>query len=163
MANLIVLTFDNLEEAGKVRQTIEAQETEGRVSLNDSAIVIKDEDGQVRIKDELDRGVKVGFAGGGLLGLFIGLILGGPFASVLLGAAGGALVGSMADLGIQKNFVKEVSEALKPGSSALFIIARDVDPEAAIDALKPYKGKVYHTSLPDETEETLRRVLEEES
>jgi uncharacterized membrane protein len=65
----------------------------------------------------------------------------------------------MADLGIQKSFVKEVSEALQPGNSALFVIVRDANPNAAIAALKPYKGTVYHTSLDSEDEDTLRRIL----
>ena len=157
MSNLVVVAFDNEEEAGKVREALKAHSA--NISLDDSAVVVKDEDGQVSVRNELDRGVKVGFAGGGLLGLFIGFIFGGPLGSALVGAAGGALVGSLADLGIQKSFVKEVSDSLQPGSSALFIIVRDANANAAINALKPYKGNVYHTSLPTEAEESLRRVL----
>lgn len=159
MPDLIVMTFDNEEEAGQVRQTLRSVETQGLVSLDDSAIVVKDEDGQVSVKNELDRGVKVGFAGGGLVGLFIGFMFGGPLGSALVGAGGGALVGSLADLGIHKSFVTEVSDSLQPGSSALFIIVRDANPNATISALRPYQGEVYHTSLSTEAEETLRRVL----
>ena len=161
MANLVVITFDNPDEAGKVRETLRSVQGQGLLSLDDSAIVVKDEDGQIHVKNELDRGVKVGFAGGGLLGLFIGFMFGGPIGALILGAAGGALVGASADLGLQKSFVKEVSEAIKPNTSALFIIVRDSNPNAAIAALKPYKGEVYHTSLAPEAEETLRRILKD--
>ena len=157
MSNLIVITFDDPDEAGIVRGTLRSGQKQDLIKLDDSAVVVKDEDGQVHIKNELDRGVKVGIAGGGLLGLWIGFIFGGPIGAVLLGAAGGALVGASTDMGLQKKFVKEVSEAIKPNSSALFFIVRDANPVVA--ALKPYKGEVYHTSLDPEAEETLRRIL----
>lgn len=163
MSNLVVITFDNAEEADKIRASLKSVQKEGLVSLDDSAIVVKDEDGQVHVKNELDRGVKVGLAGGGLLGLFIGFMWGGPIGAMILGAAGGALVGASTDMGLQKSFVKEVSEAIKPNTSALFIIVRESNPNAAIAALKPYKGEIYHSSLDPEAEETLRHVLSKQS
>ena len=159
MSNLVVLTFDNEDEAGKVRESIKSIQKQGVISLDDSAVITKDEDGQIHVKNELDRGVKVGIAGGGLLGMFIGFMFGGPLVAALIGGLGGALVGASTDMGLQKTFIKEVSEAIKPGSSALFIIVRESNPAAAISALKPYQGEVYHTSLDPEAEETLRRVL----
>ena len=162
MSNLIVLTFDDPNEAEKVRETIRSGQKHDLIKLDDSAIVVKDEDGQVHIKNEMDRGVKVGIAGGGLLGLWIGFIFGGPIGMLAVGALGGALVGASTDLGLQKKFIKEVAEAIKPNSSALFIIVRDSNPNAAVAALKPYEGEVYYTSLDPEAEETIRRVLKTE-
>lgn len=43
--------------------------------------------------------------------------------------------------------------------SHLFIV-RDANPDVAIAALKPYKGKIYHTSFPPEAEQQLRRILD---
>ena len=159
MSNLVVVIFDNEEEATKVRESLKSVEKQGLLSLDDSAIVVKDEDGQVHVKNELDRGVKVGIAGGGLIGLFVGFLFGGPIGALLLGAVGGGVVGSLTDMGLQKSFVKEVSDALKPSTSAIFFIIREGNPNAAVAALKPYQGEVYHTSLPPEAEETVRRVL----
>ena len=159
MSYLTVVTFDDPDEAAEVRESLKSIEKQGLLSMDDSAIIVKDEDGQVHVKNEVDRGIKVGLAGGGLIGLFVGFLFGGPIGAMLLGALGGAAVGSMADLGIQKSFVKDVTEAMKPGSSAIFFIIRDANPNAAIAVLKPYKGEVYHTALPTEAEETLRRVL----
>lgn len=160
MSNLIVITFDNPDEAGKVRQAIRTVQKQGNISLDDSAVIVKDADGKVKIKDEIDRGVKVGAAGGGLLGLLIGSVF-FPIAGLVIGVAGGALAGRMADLGIQKSFIEDVTNALAPGTSALFLIVRDANANVAINALKPYKGEVYHTSLEPDTEETLRQVLKD--
>lgn len=160
MSQLIVLTFDNVDEAGQVREAIHKDEKQGVVSLDDSAVVVRDENGKVHVKNQVDRGVKVGAVGGGLLGLLLaGLLF--PVAGIVIGVLGGMGVGALADLGIQKSFVKEVSDSLQPGTSALFLIVRKADPNAVVAALKPYQGAVYQTSLDSEDEETLKRVLKD--
>jgi uncharacterized membrane protein len=158
MSHLVVVTFDNPDEAGQVREAMRSAERADYLSLDDSAVVVKDEDGKIHVKNELDRGVKIGAVGGGLLGLLIGGIF-FPVAGLLVGALAGGLLGSSVDLGIQKNFVKQVEEELNPGTSALFFVIRDANPEVALAALKPYKGNVYHTSFPPEAEDELRRIL----
>ncbi len=158
MAHLLVITFDDAEEAGKVRETLRSVQKGGYLNLDDSAVVVKDEGGRIHIRDELDRGVKVGALGGGFLGLLIGGIF-FPVAGAVVGALAGGLLGSMADVGIDKKFIREVSEDLKPGTSALFLIVRDATPDVAVAALRPYKGTVRYTTLDPEAEKELRHVL----
>ena len=160
MSNLVVITFDNEEEAGKVREAIRQQEKGGLIKLDDSAVVTKDTDGKVHVKNQVDRGVKIGGVTGGFLGLLIGSIF-FPVAGVVVGVLGGMGVGALTDHGIQKSFVKEVSEEITPSTSAIFLIVREADPNAAVAALRPYKGKLLQTSLDSDEEETLRRALSE--
>ena len=156
MSNLIVITFDNEEEAGKVREALKSQSA--NINLDDSAVVVKDAEGEVHVKNEVDRGVAVGALGGGALGLLIGGLL-FPVGGLVLGALGGALVGKMLDMGVDKKFVDDVSERLQPGTSALFVLVREANPNVALAALRPYKGEVIQTSLPPEAEAELRRIL----
>jgi uncharacterized membrane protein len=158
MSNLIVTIYDDPDEAMHVRESISRQEKGGYLSLDDSAVVVKDENGKIHVKNQVDRGVKVGAVGGGLLGLLIGGLL-FPFAGLLIGALGGAVVGHFMDKGVDQDFVKDVSQELKPGGSALFIIVRDQDPGQAIAVLQQYKGKVLQTTLDSESEEALRRGM----
>ncbi len=160
MSNLVVITFDNEAEAGQVREAVRKLEKGGQISLDDSAVVVKDSNGKVHVQNQMDRGVKVGAVGGGLIGMMLGFIF-FPIGGLVIGALGGALVGKMADVGVDQKFVKDVEAAIQPGTSALFLIVRQADQNAAIAMLKPFKGTVYHTSLSTEAEETLRRVLEE--
>lgn len=158
MSNLIVLTFDEAGEAEKVRESLRALEHQGLLSLDDSAVIVKDENSKVHVKNRMDHGVKVGAVGGGVLGLLVASIF-FPFAGLIGGALVGAVIGKMADLGVDQKFVQDVGAALKPGSSAIFVLVRSSNPNAALAALRPYKGTVYHTSLPPEAEEELRRIL----
>ena len=159
MSNLVVIAFNDPDEAGKVRKTLSSIEHSGHLSLDDSAIVVKDEDGKVHLKNEVDRGVKIGAVGGSVLGLLIGSVF-FPIGGLVLGALGGALLGKMADMGVSQKFVKEVADELQPGSSAIFFIVRGDDPNPTVAALRQYEGKVLQTTLPDEAEQTLRRELE---
>ena len=157
MSNLIVMTFNARDEASKVRQTLREVEGAGRISLDDAAVIHKDAAGKLDVDNEVDRGVKTGAIGGGLLGLLLSFVF--PLAGVIVGAAGGALVGRMADLGIDQQFVQDVSASLQPNNSALFVLVRDADPTVAIAALEPYQGTLYHTSLDPGVEEELRHAL----
>ena len=68
MANVVVLTFDNPDEAGRLRQTLRELEREGRLELDDAAVVVKDARGTVRVRGGTRRRGKLGAVGGGLLG-----------------------------------------------------------------------------------------------
>jgi uncharacterized membrane protein len=91
-----------------------------------------------------------GAAGGMMWGTLIGLL----FMNPLLGA--GALSGWLTDIGIKDKTIREMSEGLPPGGSALFVLVRRVTGDKAIDRLGPFreKGRVIHTSLSGEQEET---------
>jgi uncharacterized membrane protein len=76
-----------------------------------------------------------------------------------VGAATGALFGKAADYGINDDFIREVSEAVQPGNSALFLLVREAQADKVIEALKPFGGKILHTSLSKEEETRLREAF----
>lgn len=161
MSDLVVIVFDRADEAPRLYQKLNELRHEGFLSLDDAAVVVKDVDGQVHVKNEIDRGIKIGFAGGGVIGLILGFIFGGPIGTAILGAVGGAIAGSLSEMGVRSDFVDEVKQSLRRNHSALFMIIRHEDPEVVIAALKPYKGKIIQSTLPTEAEESLRHVLEQ--
>lgn len=160
MSDLIVISFDNAMEAEKVRESLAKGEHGGYINLDDSAVIVKDESGKIHIKNELDRGVKVGVIGGSLIGLLIFGIF-APLGGLIAGAIGGGIVGSLSGKGISKSFTKEVAESLQPGTSAIFFIVRDADIDYAMALLRNYKGKIIQTTLPQETEDELRKELKD--
>lgn len=157
MNNLVVITFPNADDAERAREALRSVQKSGHLRIDDTAVLVKDATGEVRVQNEIDRGIKTGAIGGGLLGLLIGFMF--PIAGLAVGAAGGALVGRLVGLGVDQKFVDEVTSALTPGSSALFATVGGGDPEIAIAALEPFTGTLRHTSLPPNIEEGLRDAL----
>ena len=160
MANLIVLTFADTEQAGKAFHTLRKMQGDGQVKIDDSAVIVKDANGKVEVKNQVDTGVKWGAVGGGALGLMLAGIF-FPLAGLALGAIAGGLIGKMAHLGVDKQFVKEVTEKLQPGSSALFVIGSG-SPDVVAAGLRPYEGTVYHTNVSTEGLEALEEALKKD-
>lgn len=158
MSNLVVLTFKDTTQAMDAYETLKRAEKAGQLKIDDAAVIVKHESGKVEIKNQLDTGVKWGAVGGGVLGLMLAGIF-FPLAGLAIGALGGALVGKTLDLGVDQKFVREVTESLEPGSSALFVIGKSDYPDAIIALMRPYQGTVYQTSLPTEAMEALEGAL----
>ena len=160
MAQLLVITFENMEDAGNLLANIKDLQKESQIELKDAAVIVKDKDGNVKVKNMTDTGVKTGAVGGGLLGLIIGSVF-FPIGGMMLGAAAGALIGKMAHLGVDKDFVKEVTAELNPGTSALFIMAANANKGAVRAALEKYHGKVFQSTLDDEALEEVKKALKD--
>jgi uncharacterized membrane protein len=159
MSRITVITFDAMDEADKVRDTLRDLSKKGHLTILDSAVVVKDEQGEVKVNNQVGRNIKWGLIGGGILGGLLFFLF--PIAGIVGGAAAGAVIGKSLGDDVDKGFIGEVKAALQPGSSALFIITANEHADAVFNALKPYKGTVHHTSLSTTNEETLKRVLSE--
>lgn len=162
MSNLIVLTFDSADEAEKVHEALKNGKKQGILDIDDAAVVMKDAHGKVHVKNQISHGTWAATGVGGLLGLLIGTIF-MPLGGLVLGLAGGALVGRTMNLGVDGKFVKEVEAALQPGASALFILASHENPTALMAILREFHGKVLQTTLDSDVEESLKRSLGDSS
>jgi uncharacterized membrane protein len=160
MSNVVVIVFDTAEEGSQARARMKELENQGLLTLDDAAVIVKDAEGNITVRNELDTPIAQGALVGSVLGLMVGFLF-FPLGGLALGAAGGALVGKSLDRGIDKKFVEQVKEKMHPDSSALFLFIRRADPTAALAALKPFKGTVYHTSLSTSLDEQLESVLKD--
>jgi len=153
---LVVITFETEQEAGEVLKIIRRLEHEGVIKLKDSAVVSKDASGKAHVKNELSSATEIGAVSGAIIGPLLMVFF--PVGGIILGAVAGGAIGAMTGHGVEGKFVKDVSESLKPGGSALFLMINQGHP-AAIDALKGHHGTVYQTTLPEDIEERLRKAL----
>lgn len=158
MSQLVVVTFDDETQAGEALQRLRQIEQQGLLKINDTAVVVKDKSGAVRTKNEVSSATETGAVIGGVVGAMLSFMF--PPAGAVLGAAGGAAVGALLDEGVDGGFVREVQQSLQPGSSALFVVAREGNAEAIIAAFEPFRGTVRQTTLDSELEESLRRALQ---
>lgn len=119
MDKMIVTVFDSEKQAYEGSQALQQLESEGSIGLYAVAVISKDSEGKVELKQAADQG-PLGTAVGMLTGSLIGL-LGGPV-GMAVGSITGASLGSIDDLnhaGVDAQFLAEVSEELLPGSSAV--------------------------------------------
>ena len=161
VSDLIAITFEGWEQAGEALQELRLIERRGLIHLTDTAVVQKDVDGHVHTKNEMDSGVELGIGVTGTLGLLVGIAF--PIAGIVAGVAGGAWAGSKMQLGVDKQFVKQLQDDLQPGTSALLLMVSNVKPHAlpAIhDAMQQYRGTVYETKLPPEAQRRLHEAVE---
>lgn len=158
MSSLVVVAFDSPDEAAKVLESLRGQTKYDNISFKDTAVVSKDLDGKVHVKNDVSQGTMTATGVGALLGLMLGIFL-FPVAGILIGAGGGALIGRFMNLGVDGKFVKEVSESLQPGTSALFVLVHDANPDVVRAIMKDHPGKVLHTTLSPEAEESLKKAM----
>ena len=158
MSNWTAVIFEDEKQAGEVRETLRNLERQGLLKVDDSAVIVRDMDGKVHVKGQADTGTKWGAVGGALIGAFLFLMF--PVAGIVGGAVVGGLLGKAAGMSIDKKFVADVKEALQPGNSGINLVTSKGVPDAVINALEPYKGKLFSTSLDSDVEKQLRQALE---
>jgi uncharacterized membrane protein len=116
---MIVAIFDDEKKAYEGSRALKDLHAEGSITLYASAVMAKDADGKVTIKqgtDEGPLGTGVGLVTGSLIGL-----LGGPV-GVAIGACVGTFGGVLYDLakvGVGGDFMDEVANHLLPGNVAV--------------------------------------------
>jgi uncharacterized membrane protein len=159
MSSLVVVSFESPDEAAVVLESLRGQTKYGNISFDDTAVVSKDAEGKVSIKNNVSHGTMTATGIGALLGLMLGMFM-FPVAGILLGAGGGALVGRLMHLGVDGDFVKDVSSSLQPGTSALFVVVHDANPAVVRAVLEEHHGKIIQTTLSPEAEESLKKALD---
>jgi uncharacterized membrane protein len=159
MSSLVVLAFDTETGAEQMRDDLLEMQKEHLIGLEDAAVAVRNKEGKVKIEQVTDL-AGMWALGGAFWGLLLGLIFFVPVFGLLVGAAAGALAGKYQDIGVDDKFIKEVGDTLQPGTSALFLLVKEVVPDKVEDALKKYKNvKVIKTSLSKEQEEKLRHAF----
>src|SRR5215218_3072938 len=124
----VVAVFDTQNQAYDAAADLQGLYNDAAIEIKRGAIVTKDEKGNLTIADSRGVGVPWGMLGGGVIGGLLGLMLGpaGAAAGVAAGAAVGVSTGvvlggaaDLVDMGLQDDFVSEVSSQMNPGNSAL--------------------------------------------
>ena len=156
-SDLIVIAFDGLNTAKEVLREIQALAAEGSIVLEEVAIAERGQGELVNISQGEARDVETAEVGGGL-SLLLPLLY-GNLASQMTGAGLGQILDRLRDHNIDRQFVAEVAESLAPDSSAIFILLNEDDAQNALDALKPYEGRVLRTTLDEAQEKKLRQIL----
>lgn len=162
MSDLAVIVFNDETTAFEMRTALAKMQKEYLIELEDAVVVTKDAQNKVKLHQAVNL-TAAGAAGGGFWGALIGLIFLNPLLGAAVGAGAGALSGKFSDIGVNDQMMKELAASFTPGSSALFVLVRKATTDKVLEGLKAFagKGKVLKTSLKKDSEEALRKALEE--
>ena len=162
MSDLIAIAFDSKDKAQTALTRAMEMQKSHLLDLGDAVIVSKDENGKVKLQQSMNM-TAMGATSGGLWGTVVGMLFLNPLLGLAAGAASGALMGALTDVGINDQFMKDMGEQLTPGTSALFVLVRKSTPDRVLPELRELGGKVFTTSLSKEQEQQLREALEGEA
>ena len=148
--NVIAVSFEDDRSAYKALSILKELEAQHRLRVQEAVVVARGEDGQVVAKDRVESSDLPATAGGGLLGLLIGVI-GGPL-GVLVGGTYGLFVGSMFDLydaGEADTALGAISGSVKVGQTALLAVVDEPSTEVVAAAMADLGGTVARRSVAD--------------
>ena len=158
MSSLIAVGFKDEFTADAVLLELRKLQKEHLIDLEDAAVVIRDKDGKVKIKQTQEL-TTAGALSGGFWGLLFGFIFFNPLLGWAVGAIAGGISGAFSDIGIDDNFIREVGSTIEPNTSAIFVLVRRATPDKVLEDLSRFNGKVLKTSLSNEDEAKLQAVL----
>jgi len=148
--NVIAVSFPEEANAYEALARLKELDSQGTVGVPAAAVVVREEDGKITIKDQFGQESYEDTAGGGLLGLLVG-VLGGPI-GVLVGGATGVIVGSLFDDDDDDNtrsVLGDMSKSIRVGPPGLLAEVSEQTP-AAVDAVMAHlNGSVVRRSAAD--------------
>ena len=148
--NVLVVSFADDNRAYEALTVMKELDSQGQIQVTEAVVVIRGDDGQLSVKDQIGDDSLVGTASGGLVGLLVGII-GGPL-GVLLGGATGLLVGSLFDLDDDDNtesVLSDLAKTIRVGHTALLAQVVEQSAEVADAAMARLSGNVVRRSTYD--------------
>lgn len=161
MATLTVWKFDQPDGADRAERTLEELAKEALITVEDAAVVSWPTNKKTPKTRQLHSLTGAGALGGAFWGLLFGLLFFVPILGMAIGAAAGAAGGSMADVGIDDEFISSLRAQITPGTSALFVLTSDAVLDKVHDAFSDTHPELIHSNLSAEQEARLREVFTE--
>ena len=121
---IIIAAFQEEDAADQALKTLKEAKKERLISIDNAAVIRKDDDGKLHIKETADMGGGKGAGVGALVGGAIGLLAGplGVAAGSALGAAVGGITAKLYDGGFKDDRLRQIGTSLEPGTSAIIAV-----------------------------------------
>ena len=162
MSTLIAMVFNGLYDAEKASLELRMLEKDELVDLEESVVLTRDKKGHIHFHHSQHFTMPLAL-GVGFVGTLVGLMILNPAIALIGGITGtglGAVLGALKEIGIEEDFMKDLADGMRAGSSALFVVARKGDPQKIMEALKPYKGKILCNALYHQDESKLKAACQ---
>jgi uncharacterized membrane protein len=159
-SSLVVLKFDSPDGADKGLELAQSLQKQQLLQLLDAAIVTWPQGKKKPKTRHLGDLTSTGAWYGAFWGMLFGLLFFMPLLGAAWGAAVGALSGHFADYGIGRDFIEQVRVKVTEGTSALFLLVRQVTADRVVEAFKAApKFEIIASNLSNEQEEKLKEAF----
>lgn len=151
-ATLILASFEDEKVADQALMDLKMDKRGRLIEFKDVAIVNRDEENKIHIKETADMSGGKGAVYGGVVGAIVGLIA-GPIGAAVGGAAGavvGGITAKKIDAGIPDDRLTEIGAALQPGTSVILAVVEQRWFEDVRMRLEEAGGNVLSETLNDE-------------
>jgi uncharacterized membrane protein len=170
MSHLWAISYADPSRANQARDRLFGLEADELLSIKDLVVVARRPDGSF----EQETAPGADLAQGAALGFLVGALLAGPAGSAALaagallgGSAAGALLGGLVsiftEVKIDTDFVRQLEQGMKPGSSTLFLLDRVGDLERLLPRLHGLGGDVLRTNVDVERARQIQEALRAET
>jgi uncharacterized membrane protein len=152
MERMVVVIFSDENTAYEAARALRELDEASEIGLDTEAVVTKDRDGAVTVVNARVADPK-GAMGGAAVGAMLGF-LGGPV-GLAIGAAGGYVLGAITDEArarVDQDFVRDVSNTLARGKTALVAEIDEDVPDAVDEQMKALGASVLRRDLQDVTD-----------
>ena len=158
--NLWAVGYDDAGRANQARdEIISLGWHKHYLILDDAAVVVRHPDRSFTLdREAFPAASKI--LGCSVVGLLAGLVLGGPLIGATIGAmVGGAGTAISASVVIGDDFVREVKELMKPGTSAIFVLDDEGDMDVILHRIRGLGGTVLKTNVDLERARLIQSTL----
>jgi uncharacterized membrane protein len=158
---LLVVAYPGENTANEVLKTLQQLDHEHLIHVKNAAVIVRHQNGKAEIHETHDFDAKQGALAGALAGGLIGLLRGEVIEGAALGAAGGFVASKVIDLGFNDHYLRDLSESLTPGSSAIVAVVTFDHLDEAMGALAQYHGgRVIRQTLPADVAQRLSAAVQ---
>jgi uncharacterized membrane protein len=148
--SIVVVGFYENAKAYEGLSKLKSLSDQQQLTARSAAVVERDENGKLQIKDSFEADTGVATTGGGLVGMLLGVIA-GPY-GMLLGLTGGALAGGSFELrhgDDEDEVLTQINAAINPGHTVLVAQVNEPNIEVLDKAMGDLGGGVIRKSEAD--------------
>jgi uncharacterized membrane protein len=144
---VVIATFEDEATAADALHVMQEAHREEQLEFKAYAVVRRDAENNLHVKETGDPGGVAGAVSGGALGVALGLLAGPIGLAALTGAVAGGAAMKLRDTGVKSDAIRAAGESLKPGMAALVVLAEEGSEDLIAEKLRLNGGNVTGAAL----------------